>query len=68
MNFGVVQINNLYGLINPNIADFKAKGCDPGCRMVGKLCPRKKVPWAVIKKGISMNDFIVEAHIWMNII
>lgn len=36
--------------------------------MAEKLCLGKDVPWVATKKGISMNEFIVEDHIWLNII
>ena len=30
VNFGVEQINAVYGLPNANMEKFRAKGCEPG--------------------------------------
>lgn len=55
-------------LPDTDMAQFQAKGCETGTWMSSILCPSKEVPWDATKKGISMNDFIVEARIWWNII
>lgn len=61
MYFGVEHINDLYELPDANMDDYKAKECEPNSWMAKKLCTGKDVSWAVTKRGVSMNDFTVEA-------
>lgn len=68
VKFGVEQINDIYDLLNPNMGEFEAKICEPKSWMVEKLCPKKKVSWAPINRNILINDFTVEARVWLNII
>lgn len=68
MQFEVEQINDIYGLPNVEMVDFEEKICDSGIWMAERLYPGKEVPWAATKRGISINDFTVEARIWLNII
>ena len=50
------------------MTQFKVKVCEPESWLVEKLCPGKEVPWAAMKMGISLHDFIVESQIWFSII
>lgn len=60
--------NDIYDLSNENLDEFEAKRYESGSWLANRLCPGKEVSWAVTKKNISMNDFAVEARIWLTII
>ena len=68
VDFGVDQINDIYGLLNANINEFKEKGCEPESWLADRLCLEKEVSSMATKRNISMKDFTVEAWIWLNII
>lgn len=50
------------------MADFEAKGCKSGSWLADRLCPKREVSWAEVKRNIYMNDFIYNTRIWMTII
>ncbi|KAF3680502.1 hypothetical protein FXO38_02276 [Capsicum annuum] len=68
VDFGDKKINDIYGLQNTSIGEFKEKGCKPENWLAERLCPGKEVCWVVTNKNISINDFTAKAHIWFNII
>lgn len=43
VNFGAKQINDLYGRLNVDMAEFVAKRCKLGRWMKKRLCPGKEV-------------------------
>lgn len=67
VDFGEDQINDIYGLSNANMADFKAKGCEPGSSLVESLGQGKEVSWVATKRNISITDFTTEAQVWSKI-
>lgn len=48
--------------------EFHTKSCELGTWMARILCLGTEVSMAATRRGISMNDFIVESKIYLNII
>lgn len=68
VHFGAKQINDIYGILNANLTQFEAKGCEPGRWLVEKLFRKRKVPWDAMKMVISLHDFKDKAQIQLVII
>lgn len=68
VHFGVEKINAIYLLPNTDMTEFQEKSCEPGTWMAIILYPSSEVSWATTKREISMNDFIEEDRIWLNVI
>ncbi|KAF3622603.1 hypothetical protein FXO38_31178 [Capsicum annuum] len=68
VNLREERINEVYGLPDAGMEQFHAKIFKLGTWMVNILCPNKEVPWATTKRDILINDFIVEARFWLNVI
>lgn len=58
----------MYGLPDADMDQLQIKVCEPGTSMANILCPRKEIPWATSKRGISVNDFSAEVRLWLAII
>lgn len=61
VNFGIEQINAVYGLLNANMEQFHIKEYEQGTWMANILCLGKQVPWA--KKYILKSDFTSESRL-----
>ncbi|KAG5585863.1 hypothetical protein H5410_046297 [Solanum commersonii] len=52
VSFGPEVINAIYRLLDHDIEAFMVKDYWSGARLASKLCPRKNVPWVIIKAWI----------------
>lgn len=58
----------MYGLRDADQSLFIAMDCAPSNWLVSLLYMDNNLPWATMKAGITLSEFIVEARIWLAII